>query len=176
MVKIIYRGNRENIKQAVRLSNQLLKDPRFYERISEQPFFEMADVTPGFIATLIKKTNIKMNIKFYFSHNQSHSYGYDDVINPNSIPMNIWTIDRPAPSLCNTMLHACVHAVNAKHPQYNFGHNEPQNHTLENAAPNWIGNLAQKMVSGDENVTEIMLHDTDVDVYAIFECLVLPVS
>lgn len=176
MIKIKYRGNRENIRLAVKLSNQLLRNPEFYKRISEYPFFDMADVTPAFISSLMQNTTIEMSIKFYFSRNRSQAYGYDDMRNPNAIPLNVWTIDRPVASIGNTILHACVHAINAQYPQYSFGHNESHNRTLENAAPNWIGCLAQKMISGDENANEIMLHETDTDLFEIFECLVLPVS
>jgi hypothetical protein len=162
--------------EAVKHVNKLLRSKQFYERISSHPRFDRADINPATVAMLMQKSAIEMKIEFYFSRRRGTAWGYDDKQRPDTIHLNVWNLERPVPSLCNQMVHSCIHAVNAENPQFSFDHDEPGNHALENAAPNWIGCLAEKMISGDETRSEIMQHETDHDIFAIFECLVLPVS
>ncbi len=176
MIIIKYTGKRNNIQIAVEKANRLLRSREFYERISLHPFFDNTDVAPYIIANLIKKTTIKMNIRFYYSQPRSKAHSFDDSINPRNIQVNVWTMERSVPSLCDTMLHACVHAVNAENPKYNFGHTGINENDAANTAPYWIGNLAQKMISGDEAIDEISLHEENTEMFKIFECMVLPVS
>jgi hypothetical protein len=73
--------------------------------------------------------------------------GYDDSENPSFIHLNIWKIHRSPASICNTIIHSCVHAVNAMHPEHFFGHGERALTNEQNSAPYAIGALAQRVVS-----------------------------
>jgi len=176
MITIKYSGKSSTIQKAVLQANRLLRSREFYERISLHPFFDRANIQPYIISNLLKTTSIKMNIKFYYSQPPGKANSFDDIINPRNIQLNVWTMERPVASLCNTMLHACVHAVNAEFPTYQFGHNCIEEKDAANTAPYWIGNLAQKMVLGDETTDEISLHEENIEMFKIFECMVLPVS
>src|SRR4051812_35363462 len=100
------------VYEAASKVNELLESDEFYERIAEHPDFDLADVSPATIAVLIRKAHLDMTVDLYYALNPLKNIdGYDDTRNPSVIHLNIWKIDRPVASICNSMIHACVHAV-----------------------------------------------------------------
>jgi hypothetical protein len=157
-ITIDYKGFRENMRLAVFKVNQLLRNELFFNQLRKLRPFDMADISPTHIADLMENASIKMSIDLYYSLSPfNDAYGYDNLRNPNVIPMNVWQLERPIASLCNTMVHACVHAVNAYAPQYFFGHDDSTD--VEHTAPYQIGCLAQQFISGDDTVFEYMRHE-----------------
>lgn len=152
MVKIKYAGHIKQLQLAVGVVNSLLTDYKFYQRISGHSLFDMADITPGQVSDLIKDANFSMNIDFYYSILPlSPAITYDDILEPQTIWLNKWNIDRPIDSLCNVLMHQCVHAVNAINPEFNFGHGNNSYEGKLNTAPYWIAGLAQRMFLNDDS-------------------------
>ena len=119
LIQIEYSGMRPIVQQAVCMTNQLLRDIRFYERIATLPQFDMADVPPAELARLMYKTDIKIKVELYNAISPVENIDlYADDAHPNILQLNIWTLNRPVASVCNILLHGCVHAVNAVHNQY----------------------------------------------------------
>jgi hypothetical protein len=153
-------GNFNSVKTAVVLANQLFRDERFYERISAHSFFHFSDIAPTKIAQLIRDSRFQMSINMYYALNPLKNIdGYDDLEDPFVIHLNAWKTDRSPESMCNTIVHACVHAVNACHLQYYFGHGDNVPAGKENSAPYWIGASAQQMVSKEEAIIIPLEHD-----------------
>lgn len=151
-ISIEYSGMRPNVQEAVCKTNNLLRDPRFFERIAAIPQFDMADIYPAELARLMQKTRIKMEVELYYAISPVEEIDlYDDNDNPNLIHMNIWQLDRPVASLCNTMLHSCVHALNARYSQYTFGHGDHTGGGKHHTAPYMIGALGEEMIQGSRH-------------------------
>lgn len=152
--------NFQQVQKAAAMANTILANTEFYYRIALHPFFDLADAETETIAELIRNAGIPMYIDLYHAMSQSANYdGYDDLDNPSVIHLNIWKIDRSPASICNSMIHACVHAVNAHYEQYYFGHGDTTINGKENTAPYWIGALAQRMVSGEDAAIIPLEHD-----------------
>ena len=148
------------VRLAALTANSILNSCEFYYRIALHDSFDLANVPPETIAALIRQSSIRMYISLYHSLSPLKNYdGYDDVENPNIIHLNIWKMDRSPASICNSIIHSCVHAVNALHSEYSFGHGDTSIQGKENTAPYWIGALAQKMASKDDAVIIPLEHD-----------------
>lgn len=157
-------GNRQfsQVKEAVMLANELLGKKEFYDRIAAHNAYAMANVSPAGISELMRTTRLKMTVDLYYAMNSTLNIdGYDDTEHPFTIHLNIWKIDRSPASICNTIIHACVHAVNAQHPEHYFGHGDHTVAGKDNTAPYRIGALAQQMVSKDEPVYITLEHDVN---------------
>ena len=149
-----------NVKEAAQMANRILADDEFHDRIAQHPAFDHSDATPATIAQLMRVASFTMTLDLYYSLSPIKNIdGYDDLDNPQMIHLNIWKIDRSPESMCNSIIHACVHAVNADNDDYYFGHGDDTLHGKENTAPYWIGALAQEMVSGEEPIIIPLEHD-----------------
>lgn len=159
-----YRG----VQQAVARTNDLLRDPAFYEEIATQPRFALSSSPSDTIADLMRKARIIMRVNLYYAISPLYNIdGYDDTENPFIAHMNIWRIDRSVASLCNSLVHACVHAVNAQanrfyFNQYYFGHGPATGTVREKTAPYAIGAIAQRLVSGEETIILPLDHDPHI--------------
>ena len=153
-------GNFNSVKEAAILANEVLENDAFYARIASHPFFDFSDASPATIARLMRETSITMAFDLYYAKSHVRNIdGYDDQENPFVIHMNVWKIDRSPESMCNTIIHACVHALNACHAQYYFGHGDNSLTGKENTAPYWIGALAQQIVSHEDTIIIPFEHD-----------------
>lgn len=160
MVKIIYTGYHRNLKLAVNNVNNLLQQEYFYQAIQRHEHFDMADVTPKQLSGLIRISDIRLSIDLYYSLLPfSKSVSYDDPLEPNLIHLNKWNLNRSVESLCNTLMHQCIHAVNAAFPQFSFGHGDNDPEGKENTAPYWIAGMAQRLISDDNSLYEALNHE-----------------
>ncbi len=159
-IHINYEGMRPYLQEAVIKTNELLRSWKFYELIAQQANFDLADISPRQIADLMQQTTLDMTVDLYYSMSPFKNIdGYDDPEHTSVIHMNIWKIERPVASLCNTMIHFCVHAVNALHDEYYFGHGDNSLTGKENTAPYRIGYLAQNMICKDDKSIIVLEHD-----------------
>ena len=159
-IRIDYQGMRPYLQEAVVIVNSLLRSEEFYDNIAAWHGFDLADTDPKHIAKLIRDANIDMCVDLYYAMSPFKNIdGYDDLENPSTIHVNIWKLDRPIASLCNTLVHGCVHAVNAHNDNYYFGHGNMYSKGKENTAPYWIGAMAQRMISNDESTFVPLEHD-----------------
>ncbi len=146
---IEYSGMRPIVQEAVTKANKLLQDEQFYDNIMKHSHFELANISPAEIAKLMRTAGIKMEVELYYAVSPVKNIDlYDDDNNPNLIHMNIWKLERPVSSICNTLLHSCVHAVNSVYNRHYFGHGDTTLPGKEQTAPYMIGAIAQNMVSG----------------------------
>ncbi len=161
-IRIDYDGARNitQVQKAVSIANSLLHCDDFYSRLSQHPGFDLANIPPGLIADLMQHTDIRVSVSLYYALSPLKNYdGYDDIEDPSRIHLNAWKIDRTPASICNTIVHGCVHAVNAHYPQYYFGHGDMSGVGKENTAPYWIGALAQQMASEGNCYVVPLEHD-----------------
>jgi hypothetical protein len=157
-ISIHYDGMRPYLQEATERVNLLFREELFYSMIAAHPWYAMADVSPDEIAAFIRQAGLNMSIDLYYAMSPLKEIdGYDDVRDPNVIHMNIWKIERPVASICNTLVHACVHAVNALHDRHYFGHGEGHE-GMEQTAPYKIVELAQMYIASDTQVLP-MEHD-----------------
>ena len=153
-------GNFNTVKEAAMMANDVLRDEEFYKLIALHPSFDHCNTTPATIARLMRESAFTMTIDLYYALSPVKNIdGYDDPENPFVIHMNVWKIDRSPESMCNTMIHACVHAVNAYFEEYEFGHGDHSFNGKGNTAPYWIGALAQRMNSIEEPIIIPLEHD-----------------
>ena len=153
-------GNFNTVKEAAMMANDVLRDEEFYKQIALHPFFDRCNTTPATIARLMRESAFTMTVDLYYALSPVKNIdGYDDPENPFVIHMNVWKIDRSPESMCNTIIHACVHAVNAYFEEYEFGHGDHSLNGKENTAPYWIGALAQRMNSIEDPIIIPLEHD-----------------
>lgn len=154
-------GNFNTVKEAVMMANDVLRDEEFYRQIAIHPYFDNCNTTPTTIARLMRESAFTMTVDLYYALSPMKNIdGYDDPENPFVIHMNVWKIDRSPESMCNSIIHACVHAVNAYYDEYEFGHGDSSLAGKANTAPYWIGALAQQMNSVEEAIIIPLEHDT----------------
>ncbi len=170
MIHIYYKGLDEKVKTAVKNVNSLFLYDGFYEAIRRHRRFDLANVPPSWIADLMESTTLFMSIDFYYSINPfSNALAYDDPKDPAVIHLNKWNLDKSVGCICNALIHQCIHAINAKYPQYSFGHggNEPEG--KENTAPFAIAHLGQQIITQDHSVKDALLHEMQTNIPALYE-------
>ncbi len=168
MIMIVYKGINETVRSAVTCTNNLFTYPPFIRAIGKNTKFDMANITPQKIADMIQETDLQLSIDLYMPLPfAKDAYTYDDPLNPAMIHMNKRTLNRPVHSLCNTLVHQCVHALNAAHPDCYFGHGDNNPDGKDNTAPYWIANLAQKMIAEDDFTPDAMTHENTENIDTI---------
>lgn len=164
MIRIHYKGFHHGLQLAVSRVNALFLDHHFYTAIDNHEDFDMCTLKPRILSGIIRNVQLNLNIEFYYALNPfSKAVSYDDDENPQTIWLNKWNLNRSVASLANTLVHQCIHAVNAEYPEHCFGHGSEQD-AKDNTAPFWIANLAQRMIQQDDSVCEYMLHEEEQNI------------
>lgn len=160
MIELNYIGVNNKIKAAVLYTNYLFIYPPFLKAVCDNKYFDMADISPVHIAALLRYSKISISVDEYFSLSPSvKTYTYDDPQDKNKIHLNRRALSRPLHSICNTLMHQCVHAVDAFYSEYCFGHGDDNPLGKENTAPFRIAHIAQKIVANNNKVFETMIHE-----------------
>jgi len=156
------------VQQGISLANTLLGNDFFYRSIAALPYFEGSDILPFRLSELMRTTKIRMRVALYSALDPHAAIDtYDDPIDPSRIPLNLWNAGRTAGSICNSLVHACVHAVNSWHAQYRFGHAHIPKGRLFHTAPYRIGALAEELTGYFPSVLPQYHHDPEPPVYAM---------
>jgi len=159
-IVVAYNGLRPIVCDAVGMVNELLRSEMFYENISNVTEFEMADTTPTCVAEIMQSAGLKLQVDLYYAMNPFKNIdGFDNVSRPDLMYLNIWKLERPVASICNTLLHGCVHAANALHPRYSFGHGDHKLQGKEHTAPYQIGRIGERMLSNTKTPYMMLEHD-----------------
>ena len=175
MIQINYEGLDSKMTAVAQKVNILFRSADFYDLIRKHKKFDMANVPPAWIADILEFTDMDISLDFYYSiHPFSKAIVYDDAKDLNVIKLNKWNLNKPEEVLCNAIIHQCVHAVNAAHPQYSFGHGDDGIEGKQNTAPVWIADLAQKILSGESVIREVIQHEEICD-YSSVSSMVLQV-
>lgn len=147
---ITFSGNHVLVREAAALTNQLLQDTAFFEGIRQHDGFDMSTASPIQIADLMQSSNAVVTVELYKSKNPfSKVLAYEDSRYPNMVFLNSRRLKRSVASICNTIVHECVHALDAAEKGLRFGHGDNYAHGKENTAPYWIGDLAEEVISGE---------------------------
>lgn len=165
MIRINYTGGNEIIGAAVINVNTLLTHVPFLDAIYNLKEFDMATISPKEITDLFCNTDLQLTVDTYWPLQfNSTADAYDDRLNPAVIHLNRLKLNRPVHSVCNTLVHQCVHALNACYPSLYFSHGDNGADGKENTAPFRIAGLAQQIVAKDEKVVQPMLHEVPCNV------------
>ena len=160
-VQIQYAGMRPAVEDAVSKANALLRTEHFYEQIRKFAVFDMADISPAKITDLMRNAGITVNVDLYYALSPVKNIdGFDDLEDPLTLHMNIWKLNRSVASICNSLVHGCVHAVNARYSQYYFGHGDRTLEGKQHTAPYKIGNIAQMLIAHGDTQFIQLEHDT----------------
>ncbi|MES2703441.1 MAG: hypothetical protein V4649_12430 [Bacteroidota bacterium] len=166
-ITVNYDGARpyRRVQEAVAKANELMRTDEFYTAIANHPRFALSSASSESIAELMRDARIIMKVDLYYALSPLYNIdGYDDTENPFAVHLNVWRIDRSVSSLCNSIVHGCVHAVNAQVnrfylSQYYFGHGPATTPGKEKTAPYAIGAIAQRLVSNEDTVFLPLEHD-----------------
>lgn len=165
MITIEYNGTRDALKAAVAEVNQLFTCIPFLDGVSKLKKFDLANITPQKIIHMIQETDLKLSLDLYWPQPfSSRAYAYDDTHADPVIHMNRLTLDRPIHSLCNTIMHQAVHALNTVHQDVYFGHGNNNPEGKEHTAPYFLAGLAQQLIADDEVVCDTMPHEDDANI------------
>lgn len=149
-IKVEFNGNAPNVILAVERTNELLGDPSFFARIREHQRFDFSTATPAQIADLMEVSNAVVTVKLYTSRNPwTKAVAFEDHHYPNVVFLNSRRLRRSVPSICATIVHECVHALDSAVEDFRFGHDGNSPNGNENSAPYWIGELAEEYLSGE---------------------------
>ena len=167
MIRISYSGSNDIIEAAVINVSKLITHVPFLDAIYNSKNFDMATVSPQEITDLFCNTDLELTVDTYWPLRlSSMADAYDDRMNPAAIHLNRLKLGRPVHSVCNTLMHQCVHALNGSYPSLYFGHGNDDPDGKENTAPFRIAGLAQQIVAKDKKVVQPMLHEVPCNVQA----------
>lgn len=165
MIRINYTGGNDIIEAAVMNVNKIFTHISFLDAIYNSKNFDMATISPQEITDLFCNTDLELTVDTYWPLRlSSMADAYDDRLNPAAIHLNRLNLNRPVHSVCNTLMHQSVHALNACYPSLYFGHGNDDPDGKENTAPFRIAGLAQQIVAKDEKVVQPMLHEAPCNV------------
>jgi hypothetical protein len=148
-MKIQYNGSDQRIKVAVEDANDVLNEQLFYNEIASKTPFECTKLNPKEISSIIQKSSLKVNLKFYKSRWPfSTVNGYFVKSTPNVIYLNIRRLNRSTPSLSNTIVHEYIHSIDNEYNDQiiDFGHTCKN---LSKTAPYIIGGIAEAIINGE---------------------------
>jgi len=148
-MNVTFSANNANVRAAVDQANIQLQNLAFFQRIREHAGFDSSTASPGQIAQLMALSNVMVQVELYTSRwPWSKALAYEDHRFPSKVFLNSRRLDRSLASICATIIHECVHALDATEEGLRFGHGDNNPNGKENTAPYWIGDLAFEMVHG----------------------------
>jgi len=145
---IYLKANNEKLEKCLGACEQLLDNPKFWTTIDRHPSFEMADVPPMVVSSVVEVfvKNNDINIRLYTSKNPwSKANGYFTPARPHDINLNTRKLWRTVGSISSTIIHEIVHMADSDR-DLSFGHGNNSPVGKENCAPFWIDNLAEAMI------------------------------
>ena len=153
-MKIIYNGKIQKIIDAVGYVNDLFEDENFWGEISENESFDFSIHTPSEISEFMKNKTDEVIIRLYRPRWPRHrrTNAYTDKKYPNTLFLNSKKIWRGIGSIVNTIVHEYVHSVDYTEDgssRVDYGHGSQASSGKSNAAPYWIGDLAEKYFNTD---------------------------
>ncbi|WP_282087164.1 hypothetical protein [Aquimarina algiphila] len=161
-MKIIFDEDDLKVTNAVNLSNSLLKNPEFYNKISEKESFDLSTATPKQISDLLKNSVLNFKVElfyptgFYNRIKYRKTFAFTDHEFPDTLFLNKRKLNREEESIGATIIHECIHALDHDAVDYTFGHGNNSSKNKGNTAPYWIGNLAYKIFKNNYQVSEIV--------------------
>lgn len=160
MICIEYNGKNDTITKVVNITNSLFTSKEFNEGVSKLKEFHLADIAPKEILDMIYNTDLQLTIDLYWPVPfTSNAYGYDDKHKEPVIHINRLTLNRPMHSICNTIVHQAVHALNTAHENFSFGHGDDNPDGKEYTAPYFIAGVAQKLAASEDVNCDAMQHE-----------------
>lgn len=163
-MNIQFAGANVAVIAAVERTNVLLKDPDFFDRIRDHPRFDMSTALPSQIADQMERSEIVVSVILYKSKwPWSKALAFEDDRYPRTVFLNERRLNRSLGSICATIVHECVHALDSMVEDQRFGHGDNDPNGKENTAPYWIGDLAEEMVDGQPSAHVQLMADMSTE-------------
>ena len=141
-MQLNFNGTNQTLAQAVQLANTILRDPSFYDQIAAVPNFEYSTYTGQQVADEIRNLQQNPEVDTYWRPWSGATAQTQTKININTAKLN-----RPLPSIVNTLLHENTHFVD-------WAVNQNWDYTDRNvwedpplSAPYKIGAIAEAMAT-----------------------------
>jgi hypothetical protein len=144
MVQLNYSGNKKHIFNAVAKANQILQNPAFYSEIGKFPPFHFSSLTPIEITKLMENSEWRITVRGAFKPIANASTSTHDLIKVSTI-----NFSRDLATGVNTLIHETVHAIDLENGTLEFTHDGNSPDGQENTAPWRIGELAERIASGE---------------------------
>ena len=151
-MRVVYRGRNQKLHEAVAFVIDLLEQEEFYEAIAKKGSFDFTNKRPSEIAEYIKNKKQETVVRLYTPRwvrrvRHRNTNAYVDPNYPNTLFYNSRKLWRSVGSMVNTVVHEYVHSVDYSadgNPALEYGHGDQSSDGKKDAAPYWIGDLAQR--------------------------------
>ena len=148
-MKLTYIGDDFALISAVSFVNQLATSAVFWEDIRGRGGFDHTVYSGDQIARLMQDHAETVSVELYTPPflRHRHTNAYTTPGRPNAIFYNRKKLHRSVGDMVNTLVHEFVHVVDhaeAGAPDAGFTHDGQYESGNANAAPYWIGDLAQR--------------------------------
>lgn len=144
---LVYSGANENVIEAIKKANEILKNRNFYDEIRKVSKFDNSKLTGNQIAERMEKATQTIQIKRRIKPIANAGTTTSDAI---KISRSLFGKDSTGAFVLsvavNTLIHETVHAVDFLNTGDEFTHNGNSPKGQENTAPWIIGAIAENMV------------------------------
>ena len=144
---LVYKGKNEKIIEAVRISNDLLKNKKgLLTSVRHIKVFDDANCTGSDIVNAITKINIKYTVTVVAKRPWNPFTKMVASFNPNrplEIKLNACKLRRSKHSIVGSTVHEYIHVVDNQYSHLSFGHGTNSSHGKGNTAPYKIGYMSK---------------------------------
>jgi len=144
---LVYKGNNEKIIEAVRISNDLLKNKKgLLTSVRHIKEFDDANCSGVDIANAIIKINVKYTVNIVAKRPWNPFTKMVAVFNkkyPLLITLNACKLKRDKHSIVSTLVHEYCHVVDNQYSHISFGHGSNSRTGKSNTAPYKISYMAK---------------------------------
>ena len=172
-MKIVYIGKKQKILDAVNYVNDLFDEDEFWKAIEDKENFDYSVYSAKEIAGFMRGKEKAVEVKLYRPSWPRHrkTNAYTDPNYPNILFYNSKKLWRGIGNIVNTIVHEYVHSVDFTEDnssRVDYGHGSQSSSGKGNAAPYWIGNLAEKFYEA-ENAEAPVIESISIKISDIVE-------
>lgn len=166
-MNIIYTGKNQKIIDSISFIEDLSDNADFWRRIEEKDSFDYSNFSPRKIAQFMREKEETVVVKLYrppfYRHRNTNAYA--DPQYPNTLFYNSKKLWRSVGNIVNTVVHEYVHSVDFTedgNSRIDYGHGSQSSSGKSNAAPYWIGSLAESFYNSEKN-SAVIIESTHID-------------
>ncbi|ODB36410.1 hypothetical protein BB427_15845 [Pseudoalteromonas sp. BMB] len=172
-MKIVYNGKQQKVIDAVDYVNDLFDEDEFWKAIEDKGTFDYSAYSAKDIAGFMRDKEKIVEVKLYRPRWPRHrkTNAYTDPKYPNTLFYNSKKLWRGIGNIVNTIVHEYVHSVDFTedhNSRVDYGHGNQSSSGKGNAAPYWIGDLAEKFYE-TENTEAPVIESISIDPSDIVE-------
>ena len=140
--QIMYSGTNETITRAVGDANQIISNPQFISKIEAIGSFDNTHYSGSQIVQEMKNIKNVQLIEYYKKHTRANA------TTGKVISINTAKLDRPLPSIINTIIHEYIHSVDLlTNNKWDYTHKKQKEENPPISAPWVIGKLSEDYVN-----------------------------